>query len=99
MLYSSLNGQSCKEVYFKIYRSTPFTVLDDSHFAFYVGMPGYLEQNAEVIVTDLSGKIKKQYIPWVGLNSKQGRFHLPAYFAWNKDGVFLFLCLKIRSII
>lgn len=88
LLYFGLNGDFYREVKFKKYRPIPFAVLDNARFVFYVGMPGHSEQNAEVIVTDLWGNTLRQYVERPHLTDKQGRFHLPDYFAVNDHGVF-----------
>lgn len=88
MLYYNLQGECCKETYFKTYRPIPFAIKDEGHFVFYFGMPGFSEDNSEVVETDLAGNITNQYIARPDLTEAQGRFHLPYYFAQNSEGVF-----------
>lgn len=88
MLYYGLDGTFYKEVYFGDYRPIPFVLKDSAHLVFYFAGPGYTEDNAEVVVTDLNGKFMRQYFKRPGLTDEQGRFAMPDYFVKNSNGVF-----------
>lgn len=88
MLYYGLDGTFYKEVHFGDYRPIPFVLKDSAHLAFCFSMPGFTEDNAEVVVTDLNGKFTEQYFKRPGLTDEQGRFFLPEYFAQNSNGIY-----------
>lgn len=88
ILYYNTQGQFLCERKFGEYRPIPFIVLDNNHFAFYAGMPGLTKDNAELIITNLNGEIKSEYISRPNLTRDQGRFRNLNYFCSNKNGIF-----------
>ena len=87
-IYYDLDGNYQRTIWINDNIINSFITLADKCLAFFVDIPGYTENNDEIIIVDSLGEIVNSFITRRSNDLLHGRFDNDTYFATSDSGVY-----------